>query len=217
MNPADCPVCERGALQPFQTVQTRRYFRCPVCAATVLDPQQHPTLEQARAEYDRHQNAVDNAGYRAFFQPLVDRLAPRLPPGAQGLDFGCGPGPALAALLRERGFSVALYDPLYAPDTEVLGRHYDFITCTEVIEHLPRPAETVRQLRERLRPGGWLGLMTRFQTEDARFAQWHYRRDPTHVVFFREGSVQRLAAEGGWHCETWPPNLALLRKPEVPA
>lgn len=217
MTPADCPVCERGLLQPFQTVEARRYFRCLRCAATVLDPRQHPTPEQARAEYDRHQNAVDDPGYRAFFQPLVDRLSPRLPVGAEGLDYGCGPGPALAALLRERGFAVTLYDPLYAPDTEVLRRRYDFITCTEVIEHLPRPAETLRQLRERLRPGGWLGLMTRFQTEDARFAHWHYRRDPTHVVFYRERTLQQLAADGDWHCETWPPNLALLRKPEAAA
>lgn len=217
MNLADCPVCERGLLQPFQTLQARCYFRCPVCAATVLDPQQHPTPDQARAEYALHQNAEDDPGYRAFLQPLVDRLAARLPPGAEGLDFGCGPGPALAALMRERGFAVALYDPLYAPGTEALRRRYDFITCTEVIEHLSRPAETFRQLRDLLHPGGWLGLTTRFQTEDARFANWHYRRDPTHVVFYREATLQQLAAEGAWTCETWPPNLALLRKPEAAA
>ena len=40
-----------------------------------------------------------------------------------------------------------------------------------------------------VRPGGWLAVMTCFQTDDARFAGWHYRKDPTHVVFYREADV----------------------------
>ena len=36
-----------------------------------------------------------------------------------------------------------------------------------------------------VRPGGWTGVMTCFQTDDARLAHCHYRRDPTHVVFYR--------------------------------
>lgn len=49
--------------------------------------------------------------------------------------------------------------------------------------------------------------MTCFQTDDARFAAWHYRRDPTHVVFYRESAFRRIAERFGWRCEvpcrTW--------------
>ena len=40
--------------------------------------------------------------------------------------------------------------------------------------------------------------MTCFQNADDRFATWHYRRDPTHVVFYREETFAWLAAHFGW-------------------
>ena len=69
--------------------------------------------------------------------------------------------PALAAMLRERGLTVALYDPFYAPDESVWSRAYDFITATEVLEHLHEPARELDRLFAALRPGGWLGVMTK--------------------------------------------------------
>ena len=36
--------------------------------------------------------------------------------GVEGCWAGCGPGPALAEMLREAGHTVATYDPLFAPD-----------------------------------------------------------------------------------------------------
>lgn len=214
MQTFDCPVCETGYLWPFQTVDARGYHRCPNCEATVLDPLHRLSLADERAHYDLHQNGIDDPRYRQFLTPLADWLCEALPATAQGLDFGCGPGSALAALLRERGHSVRLFDPCYAPDPSALTETYDFIFCTEVIEHLHQPAATFRTLRGLLRPGGWLGLMTRFQTADERFAGWLYRRDPTHVVFYRVVTLQRLAHAWGWACETRTPDLALLRKPE---
>ena len=57
-----------------------------------------------------------------------------------GLDFGAGPGPALAAMMSEDGFDVAIYDPFFQPDAEALQRKYDFITCTAVsYTHLTLP------------------------------------------------------------------------------
>lgn len=139
---------------------------------------------------------------------------PKLDAGACGLDYGCGPAPALPPMLREAGFEVATWDPIYDARADVLERRYDFITCTEVIEHLHRPADTFRRLHRLLEPGGWLGLMTRFQTDDDRFANWHYRRDPTHVVFYREETLEHVAGRLGWEIETRPPNVAILGKPD---
>ncbi len=207
-----CPVCEAAAAQPFMQVEGRHYWRCPQCQATFLDPSQLPTAEREQAEYRLHDNDAAQAGYRRFLQQVAQPLLQRLPPGQHGLDYGCGPGPVLAALLREAGHSVALYDPFFQPDTSVLATTYDFITCTEVAEHFHTPAAEFRRLDGLLKPDGWLALMTCFQTDDARFAHWHYRRDPTHVVFYREATLRYIAARFGWQCEIPVANVALMRK-----
>ena len=130
-----------------------------------------------------------------------------------GLDYGCGPGPALAAMLEEAGVAMVLFDPFFHPDSDALQRSYDVITLSEVAEHFSQPADEFDRLDRLLRPGGWLGVMTCFQTDDERFAAWHYRRDPTHVVFYRAKTFEVLAAYKGWNLEMPRKDVALLQKP----
>jgi len=189
------------------------YWRCPDCQVRFLDPGQRLAPAAERAYYLLHQNDPDDPGYRRFLAKLADPLLARLAPGSRGLDFGCGPGPALAAMLREAGHAVALYDPFFAPDRAALAETWDFVTCTETAEHFHDPAAEFEQLRRLVRPGGWLALMTCFQTEDARFATWQYRADPTHVVFYREATLRHLATGWGWHCEVPAKDVALMQRP----
>jgi SAM-dependent methyltransferase len=210
-----CPVCEGADSRHFQTIDARAYARCLLCEATFLLTAHLPSPQAERAEYELHRNTPDDPGYRRFLSQLATPLLQRLSPASHGLDFGCGPGPVLAGMLREAGHRVALYDPFFHPDPAALNERYDFITCTEVVEHFHRPAHEFRRLHTLLQPGGWLAVMTRFQTDDARFAQWHYRRDPTHVVFYRQATFERLALQHGWSCEVPAPNVVLLRRPSA--
>lgn len=207
-----CPVCEASAARLFLRVDTRDYWRCRACQSTFLDPAQLPDPDAERAQYQLHHNKPGDEGYRRFLGRLATPLLERLPPVRHSLDYGCGPGPALAAMLREAGHLVALYDPFFFDDLTVLTESYDFITCTEVAEHFHRPAEEFRRLNSLLRPGGLLAVMTSFQTDDARFVNWHYRRDPTHVVFYREATFHHLAGQYGWTCEIPGQHVVLLRK-----
>lgn len=102
---------------------------------------------------------------------------------------------------------------LPSDDPIVLADTYDFISCTEVVEHFHRPADEFRRPDRLLASGGWLAVMTCLQTDDTRFANWHYRRDPTHVVFYREVTFQRLARHHGWSCAFPDTNVCLMRKP----
>lgn len=165
-----------------------------------------------KAVYTLHDNNPDDPGYRRFLSRLGNPLLERLLPGSSGLDFGCGPGPALARMLEESGMKMSLYDPYFYPDTSILDQRYDFITCTEVIEHLYNPAQVFRQLDSLLLPGGLLGVMTCFQTDDDRFANWHYRRDPTHVVFYRQATLEWLADHHGWQLDVPAKDVAIFRK-----
>ena len=209
---APCPVCETHSLVPFQTIKDMPYYRCETCMATVMDSSFWMDERREREIYNLHDNQPEEEGYRRFLSKLTSPLLERLEAGVRGLDFGCGPGPALAGMLREAGMDMALYDPFFHPETSVLEHQYDFVTCTEVVEHLHRPAETFRRLDRLLKPDGWLGVMTCFQTDDQRFANWHYRRDPTHVVFYREFTMAWLARRYGWRLDVPAKDVALFQK-----
>ena len=216
MSGPPCPLCAAPAATPFAEHDARRYWRCARCETTFVDPAQLPARADELREYALHRNDPDDAGYRAFLARLTEPLLARLASASRGLDYGCGPGPALAAMLRAEGHQVALYDPLFAADEAVLRATYDFITCTEVAEHFHRPAEEFARLDTLLAPGGWLALMTTFLPDGCNFARWHYRRDPTHVVFYRPPAFHYLAARHGWECEIPRDNVVLMRKPLLP-
>lgn len=208
-----CVVCELATCEVFIVVDQREYWRCPECLATFLDPSQFPSAQVELRQYRLHRNDPDDAGYRAFLDRVAQPLLARLSAGSRGLDFGCGPGPVLAAMLRDAGHCVALYDPFFHPDRRVLEDKFDFITCTEVAEHFHRPAEAFEQLDAMLKPGAWLFVMTTLQFDDAGFADWYYRRDPTHVVFYRAVTLENVARRFGWESEHVGQNVFCMRKP----
>lgn len=209
---APCPVCRGAGVEPFCELEGQRYFRCILCEARFLDPRHHLAPDAEYAHYRHHENDPADAGYRRFLAQLATPLLERLEGPSRGLDFGCGPGPLLAMMLREAGHDVALYDPFFHPGREVLDRTYDFVGCSETAEHFRHPAGSFDLLDRLVRPGGLLAIMTCFQTSDARFADWHYRRDPTHIVFYRETTLHQLAAQRGQTCEIPARNVAILRK-----
>lgn len=208
-----CPVCRSSASSLFAAIDWRRYFRCATCEATFLEPSQRPSPEEELAHYGHHENAVDDPGYRAFLARFARPFLERLPERACGLDYGCGPGPALAAMMREAGHTVALYDPFYHADADALRASYDFICCTETAEHFHDAYGEFSRLDRMLKPGGLLGVMTCFQTEDEKFARWHYRLDPTHVVFYRAATFRVIASQRGWACEIPAKDIVIMRKP----
>lgn len=196
----------------FAVIDGRRYERCPTCSATLVAVDDLPSAEAERRHYLNHENDIHDLGYRRFASKLVEPLAEILDDGTRGLDYGCGTGPVAAAMLRERGFEVELFDPFFHRDDAALQSTYEFIICCEVIEHFHRPAEEFDRLALLLKRGGTLAVMTCFQDADERFAAWHYRRDPTHVAFYRIETLQLLAQQRGWSCHVPAKDVALMRR-----
>ncbi|WP_240946361.1 class I SAM-dependent methyltransferase [Pseudomaricurvus alkylphenolicus] len=162
----------------------------------------HLDAEAEKHEYDKHDNCVDDKGYRRFlgrmFDPLKEKLA-KLPQSSHGLDFGCGPGPALAQMFRAEGHKVELYDHFYFPNREIFKISYDFISATEVVEHLSQPRQELERLWQCLKTGGLFGVMTKRVRDLEAFRRWHYKNDPTHICFFDDRSFEYLADQ--WQCQ----------------
>jgi hypothetical protein len=209
----DCPLCADANATRILSANDRDFWRCAVCQLIFVPRAHHLSLDAELARYQTHQNDPNNAGYRVFLNRLLQHLTPRLPVGAHGLDYGSGPGPAISVMLAERGFHVTNYDPFFAPRVEALQRDYDFITCTETVEHFARPAEEFARFDGLLRSGGWLGVMTQMLESDGAFENWWYHRDPTHICFYRAATMEWIARRHGWRCEFPAPNVALFFRP----
>mgnify|MGYP005653496167 CR=1 FL=1 len=188
-----CPLCRGGPIVPYLSDKVRDYLNCPVCGLVFVPPAQHIPDQAAKAYYDLHENQSDDPGYRRFLDRLFTPLNQRLSPRSNGLDFGCGPGPTLSKMFAEAGHNVVLYDLHYAPDKSVFSATYDFITLSEVAEHLADPGTELDRLWQCLDPGGWLGIMTKRVRDREAFRGWHYITDPTHIAYFSEATFEWLA------------------------
>ena len=209
-----CRLCGAAA-SAFMRVDDKDYFACKICGLRFIGAEYLPTNADEKAHYDQHENNLDDPKYRQFLSqlaaPLLSRLLPRDNPPSI-LDFGAGPGPLLAKMLKEAGCNVQVYDPFYAPDPSPLDEHYDAVCATEVVEHFHNPNLMFARMDQMVRQGGYLAIMTKLQDDDATFAQWHYRRDPTHVAFYRAETFAWIAAHYGYQLELPAPNIMIMRK-----
>lgn len=207
-----CPLCLEAHGSLFHR-DTRDFYRCTTCFLVFVPPSFFLSPEEEKAEYDKHQNSPRDLGYRRFLSRLLEPLAERLAPGSRGLDFGSGPGPTLSVLFEEAGHHQRIYDPFYAPDPAPLSDRYDFITASEVVEHLHHPRRELDLLWSLLHPGGWLGIMTKRVLDQQAFARWHYKADPTHICFFSLETFRWLAELWGAELSVVGKDVVLLRKP----
>ncbi len=206
-----CPLCLSEQSQHFFT-DTRDYYRCPNCALVFVLPKDFLSAEEEKRRYDLHENNPADEGYRRFLSRLFDPVAAELAPNSSGLDFGSGPGPTLSLMLEEAGHTMALYDPFYAPDEAVFARTYDFITTSEVVEHLHHPRQALERLWQCLRPQGILGVMTKRVTTLDAFKTWHYKTDLTHVAFFADETFKWLANHWGATVEFVGKDVVIFRR-----
>ena len=207
-----CPLCGHSSTGTFHRDKIREYRLCRQCGMVFVPPEFYLTAQLEKAEYDLHRNELDDPGYRKFLSRLAEPMLKKLAPASRGLDFGCGPGPALAEMFTQAGHRVSLYDVFYQPNPDALEQSYQFITATEVVEHLHRPGEVLARLWHMLEPGGYLGIMTKLVRDADAFANWHYKNDPTHVCFFSEHSWRWWAAKNCATLERMGADVMVLGK-----
>jgi len=213
MEKMTCLFCGNSEAEWFLRDDTRMdyirdYYHCPECRLIFVDPDQRLDGDEERSRYDMHENDPEDPGYRKFLSRLFKPMNDRIEPNSYGLDFGSGPGPTLHLMFEERGHTMRIYDPFYADDPTVFYDEYDFITTTETAEHLFDPLMELDRLWRCLKPGGFLGIMTKRHRGPDHFKEWHYKNDDTHVVFFHEQTFR-------WLGERWKAEPEFLRSDVV--
>lgn len=208
----NCPLCNATACSDFYRNKRCQYWHCSVCDLIFVDPQDVLSAEAEKAQYDLHNNDPRDPAYLGFLQRLSEPSIAALKRPVVGLDFGCGPGPALSLLFQRAGHQLLNYDPIYYPDKELLSREYDLVTCSEVVEHFNHPAQSWQQLTGLVAASGLLAVMTKRHWGISVFPQWHYKNDPTHVAFYSDKTFHWLAEFYQMSVEIVGPDVALFRR-----
>ena len=190
-----CPLCHSSSFVDFSEEKRRKYLRCSNCHLVYVPKEFHLSSIEEKAEYDLHDNSVNDTGYRKFLSRIFEPMTKKISSDARGLEFGCGPGPALAEMFKEAGYSIELYDLYFHPNENAFANKYDFITSTEVVEHLRAPKEVLNRLWSLLNVNAWLGLMTKLVIDQESFKNWHYKNDQTHICFFSKKTFEWLASK----------------------
>jgi 2-polyprenyl-3-methyl-5-hydroxy-6-metoxy-1,4-benzoquinol methylase len=190
---ATCPLCHEPYADHYHQDKKRDYWQCQTCDLVFVDKSQQLNHDDEKAVYQQHENNPQDQGYRHFLNRMAQPILDRVQPASQGLDFGCGPGPTLSLMFEEAGHNMSVYDPYFANHPEALKQPYDFITSTEVFEHLSNPKTVLEQLLAIISPQGWLGIMTKRVRDKTSFQSWHYKNDPTHITFFSEQTFHWIA------------------------
>ncbi len=225
----ECPLClsAETALLYVQRDHAggRDFYQCGICDLVFVPDEFHVSPEAQLERYLSHNNDTDDPEYRAFLSRLLDELRPHLIPGAHALDYGAGPGPALAAMMRDEGLRVRTYDPFFQPSRSALEERYSFVTCTETAEHFAKPRRDFDTLDSVLKASSWLGIMTGMLDDWEEFPDWYYHRDPTHVSFYSRKAMSWIGERYSWKALFPRQNVVLFRKskptqaryPEYPA
>lgn len=208
-----CPLCSSSKIKDFFNDKKRIYLKCSKCNLIFVPEDFLLSPEEEKKRYELHENDPNDENYRYFLSRLFLPMSKLLKPESQGLDFGSGPGPTLSVMFEESGFKMNIYDFFYADDKSVFEKKYDFITASEVLEHLHNPAKEIDLLWSILKPAGYMGIMTKLAEDIDAFSKWHYITDDTHVSFFSRKTFIWIADKLKAELEFIGKDVIILKKP----
>jgi len=211
-----CPLCLSRDISLFyrgkKASAFRDFFHCDNCDLVFVAPEDYPTAKEEKERYLTHNNDMGNPGYKAFLKPVFDFVKPLLQNGWKGLDYGCGPGPVLVKMFQGAGFKVEKYDPFFFPEESLLAQSYDFVVCTETVEHFHFPRREFESIHDILKPGGVFAVKTAMLDSWEEFPGWYYHTDKTHVVFYSKKTFHWLAGMLNWRLSVGPDDVVLFKK-----
>jgi hypothetical protein len=172
-------------------------YSCPKCALVFKSTELFISKAEEEKRYKTHQNSNNDVGYINFLSKLANPLREFINKEDNLLDYGCGPYSQLAQILQADVKATYVYDPVFFSDNAVNLEKYDVVTCTEVVEHFHSVNMEWDKLLATVKPNGILAIMTQFYHDERNYKDWWYKNDPTHVVFYREETLEFIAKKYG--------------------
>ncbi len=217
-----CPMCANTSPAEAWRYQQFTIFECPECQLQFISPMQSPPLDYYQEHYQQTmQSALADHVHPGFTYTLKkiaqvrQRYLTAVKPKA--IDVGCGPGYLLWEL-QNMGLEAFGID--FNPDAvrvaaehfhvraEVknveelikLQEHFDLALLIHVLEHVERPAELLRNVRQLLGPDGVLVVdlpnRERFSLRRSlRKGNFEWGEYPPHHLTFWSVAALRNALE----------------------
>ncbi len=207
-----CPLCHSVKTNFFTNAMDRNYFLCSSCKLTFVPKEFFLSKSEEKKRYDLHENSIEDVGYVTFLSEISLAITSRITPPSYGLDFGSGPTPVLAEILRQKDFDIKIYDLFYSQNKDVLNASYDFVCLSEVAEHFYKPALEFKNLIKLLNPKGYLFITTACTDTIINFENWYYQKDETHVCFYASESMQYIANKHSLSLEKASEKLFIFQK-----
>lgn len=190
----NCPLCLSEGAISYSKDKIRSYFRCQNCSLVFVSRSELLSCALEKERYQAHKNSETDPEYEKYLDRIAQDLNQILMTPQKGLDFGCGKAKLLEKLLKSYGHQMNSFDLYFHPDQTVLSEIYDFIVMSEVIEHLREPHSLLKSLGRLIKEQGYLFIKTKLlPPSEKEFEQWFYKRDLTHVQFFSENSLFKVA------------------------
>jgi SAM-dependent methyltransferase len=137
----------------------------------------------------------------------------------RALDFGCGSGavlrqlsdagweaigiePSVDAASRARQFTGCEVIVGTIPGVQLEKSSFDFVVLQHVLEHLPHPLATLKEIAQLVKPGGYMRItVPNFASLEARVLgeSWYAMELPRHLYHFGKGQLTRYIESCGLH------------------
>ncbi len=196
---------------------------CETCTHVFANPIPSPAFIQSLyAKTEDPDYEEESLGRGKNFQRILNALEKIHPEKGRLLDVGAATG-ILMHLAREKGWVTEGVEPS-SWAVEVAKKKYDLtlmegnletvtlksntytaVTLVDFIEHVSHPNEALSKIRETLKPGGTVCLVTPdIQSLAARAmgkGWWHFR--PGHLAYFTKKSLLTLLERSGFQVIKW--------------
>lgn len=164
-------------------------------------------------ELEAPDQTIRNYEWRGILN-IVRSLVP-VTNSTRWLDYGCGNGGLVRYCRQETGCQIVGFEegwirkpveqagtPLLDPDEIAAEGDFEVVTMIEVIEHVPDPVATLRDVRRLLRPGGLLFMTTgNAKPFRGRLPQWRYVVPEVHISFFEPDALALALTKAGFRPE----------------
>ena len=210
-----CRICH--ASSPLFFRDKRSFYKCPECS--LIFTFDLPGKEAEETHYKNQWATTDTNFWKKQVDVLLQLIDNYRTP-KRILDFGSGSGEMTNEFLK-RGYDVTPLEPMthgYLKDQNYSAK-FDVVIAVEVIEHLPKPWEELHEIENVLAPGGiviFSSLLTNsfIDRPDKReqFENWWYKDDPTHVSFFCNRVLQKMADMKNYDIDIFDDKAFVLKR-----